>query len=176
MVQTVVFVPVCVKHRQQGAALIIALVILLLMTLIGVTAMQTTVLQERMAGNLRDRNIAFQAAEAALRDAERFLQAPVLPSFNNSNGLLQRVPQGGDVAYWNSFDWVGNSREFSGISEGLAAHPRYVIEEFPPVADPSGSLEADAPLPEVRLFRITARAVGGSPDAVVVLQTRYRRQ
>ena len=57
-------------HRQQGSALIISLIILLLMTLIGVTAMQTTTLEERMTGNMRDSNIAFQAAEAALREGE----------------------------------------------------------------------------------------------------------
>jgi len=54
-------------QRQTGAALIVSLVLLLIMTVLGVTAMRTTTLQERMAGNLRDNNLAFQDAEAALR-------------------------------------------------------------------------------------------------------------
>lgn len=58
------------RDRQQGIALVVGIIFLLLMTLIGVTAIQTTSLDERMAGNVRDRNLAFQAAEAALRDAE----------------------------------------------------------------------------------------------------------
>ncbi len=56
---------------QSGAVLLVSLIMLLLLTLIGVTGMQTAGLEEKMAGNMRDRNIAFQAAEAALRDAER---------------------------------------------------------------------------------------------------------
>ena len=58
------------KH-QSGAVLPISLIMLLLLTLIGVTGSQMTGLEEKMAGNMRDRNIAFQAAEAALRDAEQ---------------------------------------------------------------------------------------------------------
>lgn len=59
------------QRSQTGAVLLVSLIMLLLLTLIGVTGMQTAGLEEKMAGNMRDRNIAFQAAEAALRDAER---------------------------------------------------------------------------------------------------------
>lgn len=56
--------------NQSGAVLVISLIMLLLLTLIGASSMQTTSLEEKMAGNLRDRNLAFQVAESALRDAE----------------------------------------------------------------------------------------------------------
>lgn len=49
--------------NQKGAVLAISLIILLLMTIIGVSAMQGTTLQEKMAGNLRDYNLAFQAGK-----------------------------------------------------------------------------------------------------------------
>lgn len=55
---------------QSGVVLAISLIMLLLLTLIGFSALQSTGLEEKMAGNMRDRNLAFQAAEAALRDAE----------------------------------------------------------------------------------------------------------
>lgn len=55
---------------QSGMVLVISLIILMLLTLIGITGLQTTGLEEKMAGNMRDRNVAFQAAESALRDAE----------------------------------------------------------------------------------------------------------
>lgn len=58
---------------QRGATLIISLLILLVMTLIGVTAIQTTTMEEKMAGNMRDQNLAFQAAEAALRAGEGWM-------------------------------------------------------------------------------------------------------
>ncbi|SER12540.1 type IV pilus assembly protein PilX [Amphritea atlantica] len=58
------------KNREQGAVLIIALIFVLILTLIGVSSMQGTTLQEKMSGNLRDRSVAFNAAEAALREGE----------------------------------------------------------------------------------------------------------
>ena len=60
-----------IVQQQSGAVLIISLIMLLLLTLIGASSMQTSSLEEKMAGNLRDRNLAFQAAESALRDAEQ---------------------------------------------------------------------------------------------------------
>ncbi len=56
------------RQRQKGAVLVVSLMILLVLTLIGVTAMTTSTLEERMAGNLKDVNLAFQAAESTLRD------------------------------------------------------------------------------------------------------------
>jgi type IV pilus assembly protein PilX len=61
-------------RNQSGAALVVGLIFLVILTLLGITAMQTGILEERMAGNSRDRNIAFQAAEAALRDGEKDTQ------------------------------------------------------------------------------------------------------
>ena len=59
--------------RQRGAILVSALLMLLVLTVIGVSVMQITRMQERMAGNTRDLNLAFQGAEAALREAEQDL-------------------------------------------------------------------------------------------------------
>lgn len=60
-----------ISSRQNGAVLIVTLIMLLLMTLLAIGSMRGTVLQERMAGNLRDENLAFQAAEMAQREAEQ---------------------------------------------------------------------------------------------------------
>ncbi|AQZ34850.1 pilus assembly protein PilX [Pseudomonas sp. LPH1] len=62
--------PYSLPHRQQGAVLIVALIMLLLLTIIGLSSMRGTSLQENMAGNMRDINLALQAAEAALRQGE----------------------------------------------------------------------------------------------------------
>ncbi len=60
--------------RQHGAVLVVSLIMLLLMTILAISSMSDTVIQERMAGNNIDKQKAFQAAEAALRDAERFIR------------------------------------------------------------------------------------------------------
>lgn len=59
------------RKRQAGSALIIGLIILLLMFILGTAGMRTTILEERMAGNVRDLNNAFQAAELGLQDGEQ---------------------------------------------------------------------------------------------------------
>lgn len=55
--------------RQRGAVLVVALLFLMIISMLGVSAMQSTSSEERMSGNTRDWNNALQAAEAALRDA-----------------------------------------------------------------------------------------------------------
>src|SRR5262245_40530403 len=60
--------------RERGAVLVVALLMLLVMTVLGVTAMQMSRMEERMAGNSRDINLAFQGAEAGLRDSEEWLR------------------------------------------------------------------------------------------------------
>lgn len=59
--------------RQGGFALIAGLVVLVLLTLIMLAALRMASLEERMAGNLKNQNIAFQAAESALREAEMLI-------------------------------------------------------------------------------------------------------
>lgn len=64
------FRPPSLRNRQSGVALVVGLIFLVVLSLLGISAMQSATLEERMAGNLRDRSLAVQSAEAALRDAE----------------------------------------------------------------------------------------------------------
>jgi Tfp pilus assembly protein PilX len=61
------------NQKQKGSVLFIALTFLVVITLMGLSGMQTATLQERMAGGERDYSIALQVAEMALRDAEHDL-------------------------------------------------------------------------------------------------------
>jgi type IV pilus assembly protein PilX len=62
-------------RAQRGAVLMVALMFLVILTMLALTSMTGTTLEERMAGQYRDLNLAFQAAEAGLRDAERDIYA-----------------------------------------------------------------------------------------------------
>jgi Tfp pilus assembly protein PilX len=64
-----------IANRQTGVVLVISLIMLLALTLIGVTSSNVTGLEERMAANSKDKNLAFQAAESALRYVETNLGA-----------------------------------------------------------------------------------------------------
>lgn len=58
-------------RQQRGISLVIVLILLIVMSVLGVAVLRSSALQERMSANLRDRNLAFQAAETALRIAQQ---------------------------------------------------------------------------------------------------------
>ena len=68
------------RSRQRGAVLIVSMLLLLVLTILALTASQSTRMEERMAGNARDADLAFQSAEAGLRAAETYISTtPNLP-------------------------------------------------------------------------------------------------
>jgi len=66
---------------QRGAALIMGLVILFVLTLLGVAAMRTTSLEEKMAGNVQEATRAFQAAESGINS---MINTPGMLSLSNT--------------------------------------------------------------------------------------------
>ena len=76
------------RNGQRGAVLVIALLFLTILTILGVTAMTATTFEEKMAGNTRDTAVAFQAAEAALRDGRRDINGIVA----NGAPTIARTP------------------------------------------------------------------------------------
>jgi type IV pilus assembly protein PilX len=58
------------RDHQRGVSLVIVLVLLVATSLLGIAVLRSTAMQERMSANQRDRSLAFQAAESALRYAQ----------------------------------------------------------------------------------------------------------
>lgn len=167
-------------HRSQsGAVLVVAMVMLLLLTLIGMAAIRGSTLQERMAGNMRDRNLAFQSAEAALRAGEAVLDGFNIPVFGSVRGYGLPVDDPSNVTFWdNASWWAANGVQTALGLENVRAQPSYYIEEVETLfsADTTGSVEFKDGGPEpVKAYRVTSRATGGSADAVVILQSTYKR-
>jgi len=163
--------------QQSGAALIVSLILLIVLTVLSIAAMQGTTMQERMAGNYRDTNQAFQAAEAALRAGESELLAAVVGPFNASGGpggMYTPADESGSTFRWTDpntvWEPVTNNAAFGGSQP-----PEYIIEEMAPYQIPGGSLASDEPLPDSRYYRVTARGYGAA-GSMVVLQSSYRRQ
>lgn len=169
--RTTTLLPSQPARRQQGAALIVSLMILIVITLLGISAMRNTTLDERMAGNMHDLQLAFQAAETALREGEEALSVATLPVFNNSGGYFEP-----DTDLWRTIDWDGANvieADADHLPEVISEPPKYYLEELP--ASPLGSsIEAGAALTAGN-YRITARGVGGSSNSVVILQATFRR-
>jgi hypothetical protein len=59
------------QHSQRGVVMVIALIFLLLLTILAVSASGNSLLQERMSGGLRNAQQAQMSAETALRGAEQ---------------------------------------------------------------------------------------------------------
>lgn len=165
-------------YRQRGAALVISLMILIVMTLIGITGMSTSSLEEKMAGNSRDRALAFQAAEAALREAEGYYEGTIVSigaAFDGTNAGL--YPAGSSPDIYDDATWA-NSRTYSGAIDGVAEQPAYIIELLGEVGDTSDDLNVSnygesSGVGDLMAARVTARGVGGTDDTEVFLQTTY---
>ena len=153
-------------NRQKGAALIVSLVMLLLLTIVGVSSVRMTSMQERMAGNLQFRTTAFEWAEEAARfGEEEALGFGDGATFNDTNGLYETNASGG-VPRWR--DSGTNWRQDSEL-EG-----EYILEQIGEVPrDPSCQLNAAATCFSM-LYRVTARAEVENTGAGVMVQSTYK--
>jgi len=167
------------KARQSGAALILALIFLLLMTMLSTSSMRTATMQERMAGNTRDLNLGFQSAEAALRVAEEWLlDTDVLPDFDDAAGFYQ-VNSTARPAWDGDAYSAGNGAVTLPADLGTAAAPQYYIERLSSIRPAGTSTETGAPAEDIHYFRVTAVGYGlaedgGGPLTAVVLRSVYR--
>lgn len=171
---------------QRGAALIMAMVFLLLLTILGVTAMSTTSLEEKMAGNVRDKDVAFQAAEAALITGENWILDQLKePEPNNSIGLYE-FDSTSSQSVWDTVDWDGTSdlvvfpdtptqTGSSGLTD-VKTQPKYIIEVLAHVPEEGGSLRLGAYASSfTTVMRITARGTGGTDSAVAMVQSIFQK-
>lgn len=185
------------QRRQEGAILVIALLFLVLLTIIGVSSISGVTLEEKMASNLREQNVAFQAAESALRDAEIDLEGGIGGTGNRdpmtvaanfasdcttafTNGVCRQpaAPPGTwqtEIVTVSSWNWTDTNKtvaygRFTGAAAltGVFRQPRYVIEYLQEKDDSSTT-------PITRYFRISARGWGADQNSSVTLQTVYRQ-
>jgi type IV pilus assembly protein PilX len=177
-------------RRQGGIALVVALLLLVVITLVGFAAVRGTIMQQRMAANQYDRQIAFQSAEAGLR-------AAMLRIGDHPDEVARNCRAGGVVCLSNPFNDpnlpAGKIHDVeTGTETGqftaaavAASQPQYVIENMGDWADPdadtgfgqnasSHNYGVSGGSTTAVYYRITARS--GNPDAVgdravVILQT-----
>ena len=186
-----------IPNKQQGAALVVCLIILLVMSVIGVSSVSNSTIQQRMAFNLRQQQLAENAAEHALRAAENYLTTtitskPAIDAFyNDSNSgtsffmckkirgesYIDALP-GWDLTDSSLWASGGNGISVAGLSsESTSRAPRYIIE-FVGKAKIDGAREitkaSDSNFQNFRYnFRITAIGWGVDPNAYAVLQSTF---
>lgn len=175
-----------IPHQQKGMVLILVLSLLLALTILGVSSMSTSTLETRMANNFQDRNAAFQAAEAALREGERLVETKNYDGsqFDNqcTGGLCECLSSScqysGDntKTFWEQDNvWNTSTKHMTYLTISLtelAAPAKYIIEHMGnvcPESDPSCVVSSTDP----RMFRITAIGYGTTASAKVMLQSTY---
>lgn len=167
--------------QQQGAVLVIGLIMLLLLTVIGVSSIRGTDLQERMAGNARDHNLAFQASEAAVRSAENYLSSASITAYNGVTGYYQDLTGATSPVLWTSANWDAKGVKLADNTlKGVSEQSKYAIEQLEVTISPGNygsavdqqSLDAMA---EKEVYRITARGVGSTKDSEALIQTTFIR-
>ena len=170
--------------KQSGSVLIISLIVMLVLTILGVSGMKSAVLEEKMAGNMRDSQLAFQAAEATLREAEQYIESNIVSTANfdtnGSDGLYNKSIH----KVWNTINWTsGDSLEFTNFSSSYAINtpPRYIIQHVASQLSNIDNLNMDnygqgTGAGRIEMFLITARATGNSGSTVVMLQSTYGKR
>lgn len=177
--------PIPLPTRQRGAILIVSLLLLLVMTVLALTASQTTRLQERMAGNARDMDLAFQAGEAGLRGAERSLEDVAETSGRGlikrcatlSEGctVLDRPAEPMDYAHSDADWWADNALSYGDpeIQEfkDLETDPLTRTELW--VAKGDTVTDDGKPKTGTAYYVITSRALGGTETAETIVQSVF---
>jgi type IV pilus assembly protein PilX len=172
--------------RERGISLVIVLLFLVIMTALGATAIRTATVEEKMSGNERDRQIAFEAAEASLRDGERAIVAVL----NSASGFAAGCPTGlcvpsaNATPQWYTVDWNSATPRVYGSQSGAGAYPvtdvarapRYIIEllpDMPPLPGCTAVMNARASCTGGTPFRITAVGWGRRASTQVMLQSVF---
>lgn len=182
------------RAAQRGVALVVALLLLVVITLVGLAAVRGTIMQQRMAANHFDRQVAFQSAEAAMRVATALIAS-------NPGDIARNCQAGGVFCQGNPFDdpnlpagkiiTVGSGTGTGQFDAGTlaASQPQYVIENMGNWYNPSTSTGygqsanshnygAQGTSTTAVYYRVTARS--GDPAlvgdrAVVVLQAMVKQ-
>jgi type IV pilus assembly protein PilX len=167
--------------QQRGVVMVIALILLLILSLLGVTAARMQTVEERMARNDDNRQLGQQAAEAALRSAEEGLLTGTIVNFAaNTNGLYAPLFSNGSPL--TGMDWTSPSASFAYTGPALSSlpaasqTPRIVVEDMPPVAVAGEDIRMSSlngPTP-VAVYRVTARGLGADGTSTSTLQTIVR--
>lgn len=147
---------------QSGVTLALVLLILLVVTLVGVTTLNTSSIQTFIARNIQLKQVAFQNAESAVRAGERAWNAAINSCLNDAaTCTVDMTPAMRDNI--DSIDWDAIT------GHGVTMHGKYFVEHlgWRPVAGESGM--------RAHLYRITARGLGPNATAITYIQTLFKK-
>jgi len=160
------------KSHQHGISLPVVLALLLGMSLLGTAVLQSGVLHTRMVADMHARDLAFQAAEGALRAGEQIASAAPVPSASGCVGGVCGMLSSAAAERWRQpgfGGWQGVAGE-----QGSGFPAAQLIVEYLGVAPATPGCERVHPIADAclrPLYRITARSAG--ERGMVLLQSHY---
>jgi len=170
------------KH-QNGAVLIVSMVILVALTMLGVTSMKSSLTELTMAGNIRESGLTFQAAESGLGFAEEIIEktTSIPTKFNDSDGFLSEGAL--DPDYLKDSTWASAPTATVTLSN-IKSKPKFIAHYI-------GERSTNADVDSIKLgdgyagdksgvtidnFRVTARGTGQTDGSSRVLQSYYAKE
>ena len=153
------------RALQRGAVLFLGLALLLAITVGALSAAQTTSLELRMSRNSHDAALALRGADAALAEAEAWVEATGDPADARVYAGGTRY---GEVEAWRDPTvWTAHGQTARTPLPGLVEAPRFLIEWITTYESPPGT--------HVDVFRVTVTGVGSHQATAVRLQATYAR-
>jgi type IV pilus assembly protein PilX len=168
-------------QTQSGVTLVFSLVILVTLTILGVTSFQNTRTEISMAGNLRESVLTFNAAEAGLRVAEKFIDNSISATVyaNTDEGLYDDSdldPDYVDTATWTDLPFATTTLAH------VLEQPKYIIKYLGDRSQNAvakvniGGYGNSQPGITVSNFRVTARGTGQSGNARRYVQSYFGKE
>ena len=162
------------RQRQSGVVLFVALILLLILSMLGVTVARMQTVEERMARNENNRQLAEQAAEAALRNAEGVLaNPPTVGTFGLDTLGYYTLGAAGSVIPTLNWNVPANVAPYTGpVLSAVplqAQAPRIATELMGFGALPGDDLSKAPPT-----YRITVQGLNADGNPSVLLQSVYR--
>jgi len=174
------------RQRQQGVALVVSLIILVSLTMLGLTAIQRTTTDLSMAGNQRETGLMFQAAEVGLITAENFVKnSTTNGDFDNASAGLHTVlandPGYYSPDYFDGGSWAANSQT-AATSLDAYEQPRYMVEYLGDRAQNAlaavniGGYGTQQTGEIVSIYRSTSRGVGLTGNSFRYVQSYFGKE
>lgn len=174
-------------HAQQGFVLVTGLLFLVVVTLLGLALFRSSGLMERLSANSRDKQRAFETAQAALQYGEWFLgngAATAKTACNTTTGKTTATihvcsetlsPARDDIAAmaWapNAFAYpqpnvtvlAGGGLTAAGTDINYQARPGVYVEDMGLMKDNKSEL-----------YQVTAYGYGGNADTLSIVRSTYK--
>lgn len=191
------------RDAQRGSTLIIALLLIVLLSIVGIQGYRRTASEERLASNSEDLNRAFEGASATVALAGNYIDNQAAGTddfttyaFDVSTEWAESQADGTAPSVRTDTNFLSTGNGYhtmatmtttlgytscvAGSSSGctashLAGLPVANIDYLGTEIDLGAALVPDEAVTPKQLYRITARSAGGSATARVVLEAMYQR-